>query len=182
VALAAAVAAVAFLSAGCRSPEEPDGPPEVTSPAASGPKAEMQAILDAAASAAGARPSAAVTWYTPDSLYDYINGQAEEFKDAGFVALAHAEYKAADATGDAYVEVDLYRMASPEAVAKVMVEPPPDSTADLAPGVRAYRAAGMCEFGAGPYYVRVTARLDPEGQAGLVDALARAIAEKAAAE
>jgi len=170
VLLALGLPAVALpcLSAGCAPSEEP---------AADGPKAEMRTLLHAAAAdAADARPAAEITWYTPQNLYDYIDGQAETFRDAGFVALAHAEYRAKGATGDAYVEVDLYRMTSAEAAGAVMQPPPPDDTLELAPGVQAYRAETLCEFAAGRYYVRISPRLDTAGQAGLVDALARALA------
>ncbi|MFO8015246.1 MAG: DUF6599 family protein [Phycisphaerae bacterium] len=173
--LALAVPAVALpcLPAGCAPAEEPETEP---SEDAGGPKAEMRTLLQAAADAADARPAGEVTWYSPENLYDYINGQAEQFRDAGFVALAHAEYRAKDAAGDAFVEVDLYRMASAEAARTVMTPPPPDDAVDLAPGVQAYRAETLCEFAAGPYYVRIVPRLDAAGQAGLVGALARRLA------
>jgi len=162
------VVALACLSAGCGSSEEPAS--------GDGPRAEMRRLLQTAADAANARPAGDVTWYTPDNLYDYIDGQAEEFLDAGFIGLAHGEYKAKGATGEAYVEVDLYRMTSAKATKAVMEPPPPDGRMELAPGVQAYRAETLCEFAAGPYYVRITARLDAEGQADMVDALARSLA------
>jgi len=171
--------ALACLWAGCGSSEEPAS----EAPAAgNGPRAEMRRLLQTASDAANARPAGEVTWYTPDNLYDYIDGQAEEFLDAGFIGLAHGEYKAKGATGDAYVEVDLYRMTSAEATKAVMEPPPPDGRMELAPGVQAYRAETLCEFAAGPYYVRITARLDAEGQADTVDALARSIASSVKAD
>jgi len=168
-----------LLPAGCAPSEEPASEAP-GSEVPRGPKEKMRLLLHAAA--ADARPVGEVTWYTPENLYDYIDGQAEEFLDAGFVALAHAEYRAKAATGDAYVEVDLYRMASAEAAGAVMQPPPPDDALELAPGVQAYRAETLCEFAAGPYYVRITPRLDAAGQADLVDALARAIARSMQAD
>ncbi len=167
--------ATVALAVGCQPSEEPEGAPP---PAPEGPRTQMRSLLDAAADECGAQAADDLTWYAPENLYDYINGQAEEFLDAGFVALAHAEVRPKGAAGDAYVEVDLYRMASGEAARTVMTPPPPDDAADLAPGVQAYRADGLCEFAAGPYYVRITARLDPDGLADLVDGLARAIATR----
>jgi len=158
--------AAVLLAAGCEGP----GPLQEAEQAA------MTALLNRAARAADARRVGEVTWYTPETLYDYIDGQAEEFLQAGFHRLAHSEYRAKGATGDAYVEVDLYRMASAEAAGAVMEPPPPDDALQLAPGVQAYRAETLCEFAAGPYYVRITPRLDAAGQAGLVDVLARALA------
>ena len=160
----------AIIGAGCSGSD--NGTP------ADSPQAALTKILDAA-KATGAAPYGDVLWYTRDSLYDYINGMAEEYLDAGFVGLAHSEWKAAGATGNAYVEIDLYDMGSAKGVAAVMTAPPPDKTAEIAPGVTAYRDEGICEFGAGRYYVRLTARPDAEGQKALLDALARAVAEKA---
>jgi hypothetical protein len=173
LALSCSVLALPCLSGGCAPAEEPETQP---SDDAGGPKAEMRALLQAAADAADARPTAEITWYTPENLYDYINGQAEQFRDAGFVLLAHGEYRAKEAAGDAYVEVDLYRMTSEQAARTVMVPPPPDDTAELAPGVEGYLGEELCEFVRGPYYVRITPRLDTEGQAVLVKDLARALA------
>jgi len=160
----------AIIGAGCNGSD--NGTP------ADSPQAALTPILDAA-KATGAAPYGEALWYTRDSLYDYINGMAEEYLDAGFVGLAHSEWKAAGATGNAYVEIDLYDMGSAKGVAAVMTAPPPDKTAEIAPGVTAYRDEGICEFGAGRYYVRLTARPDAEGQKALLDALARAVAEKA---
>jgi hypothetical protein len=162
----------ALILCGCNGSE--DAAP------ADGPRAEMMKILEAV-NATGAARQGDVLWYTPEDLYDYINGMAEEYLDAGFVRLSHSEWKAAGAAGNAYVEIDLYDMASPKGVAAVMTAPPQDKTAEVAPGVKAYRDEGVCEFGAGRYYVRLTARPDAEGQKALLDALARAVAEKASA-
>jgi hypothetical protein len=164
--------AAALVACGCNGAG--DGTPT------DGPRADMMKILDAAR-ATGAAPYGDVLWYTRDNLYDYINGMAEEFLGAGFVRLAHSEWKAAEATGNAYVEIDVYDMGSPKGVAAVMTAPPDDKTSEVAPGVRAYRDEGFCEFGAGRYYVKLTARPDAEGQEALLDALARAVAEKASA-
>ncbi len=162
--------AAALIVCGCNGSE--DAAP------ADGPRAEMMKILEAV-NATGAAQQGDVLWYTPEDLYDYINGMAEEYLDAGFVRLSHSEWKAAGAAANAYVEIDLYDMASPKGVAAVMTAPPQDKTAEVAPGVKAYRDEGVCEFGAGRYYVRLTARPDAEGQKALLDALARAVAEKA---
>ena len=164
--------AAALIVCGCNGSE--DAAP------ADGPRAEMMKILEAV-NATGAARQGDVLWYTPEDLYDYINGMAEAYLDAGFVRLSHSEWKAAGAAGNAYVEIDLYDMASPKGVAAVMTAPPQDKTAEVAPGVTAYRDEGLCEFGAGRYYVRLTARPDAEGQKALLDALARAVAEKASA-
>jgi len=170
-----AAAGLACLAAGCQWTDE-------GGPGGSDPQAAMTDILRSATDAAGAEPTGEITWYTPANLYDYIDGQAEEFLASGFVLLGHSEVKAKGAEGKAYIEIDIYDMADPEGVKKVMVAPPPDKAAEVAPGVQAYRDTGMCEFGAGRHYVRLTARIDTEGQEVLLDALARGIAEAAKAK
>jgi len=170
-----AAVALAWVAPGCDGPDE-------AAPADGDPQAALAGLLRAAVAAAGAEPAGETTWYTPANLYDYIDGQAEEFLAAGFVLLGHREVRAPGAEGRPYVEIDIYDMAGPEGVRKVMTEPPPDKAAEIVPGVQAYRDAGMCEFGAGRYYVRLTARFDPAGQAALLDALARGIAEAATTE
>jgi len=183
VLLTLGLSTVALLGAGAGcAPSEEAMQEGQAAPGAAGPRDEMHALLADAADAAGARPAGDITWYTPENLYDYINGQAEQFREAGFVALAHAEVRAKTATGDAYVEVDLYRMTSAEAAGSVMDPPPPNDALDLAPGVQAYRAETLCEFVAGPYYVRISPRVDPAGQAEMVEALARSLAGDITAE
>lgn len=168
-AIALVALAAAFAAAGCSPSEE--------APPADPARARLEKVLAAVRAETGAQAHGDVLWYGPDNLYDYINGQAEEYLAAGFERLVHSEWKAASGTGDGYVEIDLYDMASPKGVAAVLVPPPADKATELAPGVAAYLDAGMCEFGAGRYYVRLTARRDVEGQGPLVDALAKAVAK-----
>ena len=169
----APLGALALLAGGCREPDQ-------AAPEPSG-QAQMAGLLDAARTAARAEAKGKVAWYTRANLFDYIDGQAEEFFDAGFVLLGHTEWKPSDAAGDGYVELDLYDMGSPAGVAKVMPPPPGDKTVELAPGVAAYRDGDLCEFGAGRYYVRIVARRDDGGLKALVDGLAKGVAAKATA-
>ncbi|MBD3274345.1 MAG: hypothetical protein GF372_03495 [Candidatus Marinimicrobia bacterium] len=50
--------------------------------------------------------------YTPDNLYEYINGEAELYNDYGFVEMITAYYTQSDG-GDAAIAVDIYDMGSP---------------------------------------------------------------------
>ncbi|MBE3133505.1 MAG: hypothetical protein IMZ55_08525, partial [Acidobacteria bacterium] len=93
-------------------------------------RAAMTALHEAAGAAARAEARGPVTWYTRENLYDYIDGQAEEYFGAGFVLLGHTEWKPSGTAGDAYVELDLYDMGSPDGVAKVMPPPPGDKTVE----------------------------------------------------
>lgn len=50
--------------------------------------------------------------YTPDNLYEYINGEAELYNDYGFVEMITAYYTQSDG-GDAAIAVDIYDMGTP---------------------------------------------------------------------
>ena len=50
--------------------------------------------------------------YTPDNLYEYINGEAELYNDYGFAEMITAYYTQSDG-GDAAIAVDIYDMGAP---------------------------------------------------------------------
>lgn len=50
--------------------------------------------------------------YTPDNLYEYINGEAELYNDYGFAEMITAYYTQSDG-GDAAIAVDIYDMGTP---------------------------------------------------------------------
>lgn len=50
--------------------------------------------------------------YTPDNLYEYINGEAELYNDYGFTEMITAYYTQSDG-GDAAIAVDIYDMGTP---------------------------------------------------------------------
>ena len=51
--------------------------------------------------------------YSPDNLYEYINGAADGYLVFDFVVLAHADYRHPERKGQS-ITVDVYEMASPE--------------------------------------------------------------------
>jgi hypothetical protein len=170
-----AAAGLAALLAGCADP-------------GAGKEAQREKAREALtwivqqASAAKAQPIGGAAWYTSDNLHEYINGAAPGYVEAGFVLLAHSEWKDPERQDDAYVELDVYDMGSAAGVAKVFQEPPPDSTLELAPDAKAYLGETGLEFGVGRYYVKVTARRDAAGQRPFVERLARAVVAAAPPE
>jgi len=172
-ALAAGIAAV-VAAAGCT----PQAPPDARIEAA---EAKMIEILDAAQSAADAERLTEIAWYDAENLYKIIDGMAPEFVDAGFVLLAHTEWRDKGAEGPGYVELELYDMGSPQGSALVFDEPDPGSPGlPLPGGVKAYVGDAMIEFRTDRYYVKLTARRDPAGQQTLLRDFASAVAEAAA--
>jgi len=170
--LALILVACAVL-AGCDGGEEGPAPDESAQAAITG-------ILDATQVSTGAECLGKVAWYDAENLHQHINGMAPQFVDAGFVLLAHTEWRDKGSEGPGYVELDLYDMGSPDGAALVFDEPPEAEALPLPGGVKAYAGDALVEFRAGRYYARLTARRDPAGQQALLRALAAAVAEAAA--
>jgi len=142
----AAAALATILLVGCGS----------EAPSPDGARAEMADILDRAARAASAEPLGPTVRYTPEDLFEYINGMAAYFVDSGFERLAHAELVADGADG--YVEVDLYDMGRPEGALDVLCDARTEDTAYLPLGDEAHDEGRQIEFRAGRYYVKVVGR------------------------
>jgi len=166
-------AVLAVAAAGCA----PSAPPD---PRLEKSQAAMTAILSAAQSATDAERLTEIAWYDAENLYKVIDGMAPRFVDAGFVLLAHTEWRDKGSEGPGYVELDLYDMGSPQGSALVFDEPEAASTLLLPGGVKAYAGDALIEFRAGRYYARLGARRDPAGQQTLLRDLAAAVAEAAA--
>jgi hypothetical protein len=169
LALCAVMASLA--AAGCGK----SGPP---APAGDG-QAEMARILDAVQAATGAQRAAETAWYGPDTLHELIDGMDRYFLDAGFVRLACADWKAPGAAGDAYVELALYDMGSPEGALDVVADSRTDRTEYLDLGNEAQKTDDGLELRAGRYYARLTARRDVAGRQDFVRRLAEALARAA---
>jgi len=139
----------------------------------------MTTILQAVATHTPAQRLGDVAWYTPDNLHEYIDGMAPYFTDSGFVRLAHSEWRAAGAATDAYVELDLYDMGSPEGALDILGDLRTPETAYLDIGNDAHRMEDGIECRAGRYYVKIVARRDVAGQQDLLKTLAEAVAAAA---
>jgi len=166
-------AVLAVAAAGCTPPASPDVQIEAA-------EAKMIKILDAIQSATGAERLTEIAWFDAENLHKYINGMAPQFVDAGFVLLAHTEWRDKGSEGPGYVELDLYDMGSPDGAALVFNEPEAASALLLPGGVKAYAGDALIEFRTGRYYVKLTARRDPAGRQTLLRDLAEAVAEAAA--
>jgi hypothetical protein len=165
----------ALAAAGCGGGEHGAAPDEEA-------QAAIVEILQAAQADTEADRLAQVAWYAPETLHEYINGMAPRFVEAGFVALAHTEWRDREDEGPGYVELDLYDMGTPEGARAVFEAPEPGEAVALPGGVSAYADAGTIEFVAGRYYVKLTARRDVAAQAPLLKELAEAVAEVLAGE
>lgn len=90
-------------------------------------------------------------FYEPQTLFDYIDGQAETYLDYGFRLLITREYAAKGAT----LTVEVYRMESPDhAFGIYAAERSPEDT-DVAIGVQGFLGANVLGFWQGPYYCKI---------------------------
>ena len=144
-----------------------------------GGQAEVAKIIDAVASAVPAKCDDGITWYEADNLFEYIDGDAPRFHDAGFVRLAHTEWHPTGAAGKAYVEMDIYCTAKPLGALEIMADGRADSTKYAAVGSEAHEADELWEVRVGCYYIKLTPRHDADK--ALVQALAEAVAKAAPA-
>jgi len=162
----------AFVASGCGS-GEPAG--------SAAPRAAVTKILDGVAAAVPGRRADEVTWYEPENLYEYIDGAAGTYVDAGFVLLAHSEWRATGAKKGAYVELDVYDMGSPLGALDILADGRTPQTKYLDIGNEAQVSDEGIDLRVGRYYARLVARRDIEGQKEFVKAIATAVAKAAPA-
>jgi len=160
--------AAAVVAAGCGPSDSSGGDAQ---------RVQVAKMIDAVPSATSAQRMGDVVWYVPDSLYEYIDGDAVRFTDAGFARLAHSEWRSASAQGDAYVELDIYDQGSPQGALDIMADGRTPDTAYLDIGSEAHQIDDGMELRVGQYYVKLIARRDIGGQRDLVKAIAGAVAK-----
>jgi hypothetical protein len=135
----------------------------VSIPAASSP---LEDLFPSGKEAAGWWLSEKPRFFGPDTLWDYINGQAEVYLQYGFRRVGTADYKA-EKSGDALV-VEIYRMASPHHAFGIYAaeRSPDEKPVDI--GVQGYAGANVLNFWKGPYYVKLMSfKTSPAVQEGL---------------
>jgi hypothetical protein len=170
--LIAVAALAALIVSGCGSGD---------SSATAAPRAAVTNILDAVASSVAGSRDDDVTWYEPENLYEYIDGAAPTYTDAGFVILSHSEWRPKGGKEGAYVELDIYDMGSPLGALERLADGRTPQTQYLDIGNEAQASGSDIDLRVGSYYVKLVARRDIEGQKEFVKAIATAIAKSAPA-
>ncbi len=113
--------------------------------------------------------------FTADNLYEYIDGAADKFTQAGFGHVQTTDYRfqnTVDATAD------VYTMKTPEAARQIFEEESSPGSQALELGDRAQLSEGTLLFTHGRFYVKVVAFGNPPGIAGGIETLGRAIEAK----
>jgi hypothetical protein len=120
----------------------------------------------------GGVKSSATRTFEASHLWEYIDGDADKYIQAGVVKTLTSDYRfnnQVDATADVFV------MAKPEGAQKIYDS---ESAAESQPvqiGEAGRLAKGSLTFHQGPYYVRVVAYEDSPGVAQALTDLARAL-------
>ena len=108
-------------------------------------------------------------------LWEYIDGDAEKYLQAGVVRTLTSDYRfndKVDATADVYV------MAKPEGAKKIFDSDSAAESQAVNVGEGGRAAKGSLTFHQGPYYVRVVAYEDSPAVSQAVAGLARAISSR----
>ena len=113
--------------------------------------------------------------FAAKDLWQYIDGDAEQYVSAGVVSTSTADYKY---QGQVEAVVDIFTMGDPGGAQKVMGTGQQKDAKPLQLGDAGVALAQSVNFRKGPYFVRIVAyEATPDGQQALV-ALAKAVEAK----
>ena len=112
--------------------------------------------------------------FTPDDLYEHIDGNADLFKSFGFEEAAVGDYVPTGAD-EGWISVEVYDMGAPLHAFGIYRAEKADGVKGVPIGVQGYESAGVIAFWKGRYYVKVSS-IEGEGAVG-----ARRLAETVAA-
>jgi len=108
-------------------------------------------------------------------LWEYIDGDADKYVQAGVVKTLTSDYRF---KGKSDAVVDIYVMALPEGAMKTYESESSEGSTPLALGDAGRYAKGCLTFHQGPYFVRLVAYVDSLEMAKALEALARAVSGK----
>ncbi|MEJ2091986.1 MAG: hypothetical protein P8X65_07305 [Syntrophobacterales bacterium] len=130
---------------------------------------------------AGFTPLATLQTYGPDNLSDKIDGKAGLYLSAGFKEMACRSFRLSEA-GQAYVEVFIYDMGSPQnAYAVFSSQRRPDSTG-ISLTANAYKTDNALFFSRGRFYVEIVGDRASEALQGALKTYATALLAKMPSE
>ncbi|MBN1460188.1 MAG: hypothetical protein JXA57_11675 [Armatimonadetes bacterium] len=92
--------------------------------------------------------------YTPENLYEYINGNADLFLSYGFQGAAVGDYVPSDGS-KAWITVDIYDLKAALHAFGVYRSERPTDVIPLAVGAEGYSSEGLLAFWQGPYYIKL---------------------------
>jgi hypothetical protein len=111
--------------------------------------------------------------YTPDNLFEYINGGAELYISYDFINLAARTYSK---EGFPEIKIDIFDMSRSANAFGVFTHSREKVDDFIAPDVESEYAGGLLTFWKGKYYVSILAYPETEEKKNLVQQVGRAIA------
>ena len=100
--------------------------------------------------------------YTKENLYEHVDGHAEYFISAGFVALAVAEYVSAGSKSTAAeIQTEVFDMGKSIQAFGVLADESGENPVPVPLGTMGFKTSGGVNFIKGRYYVKISA-LDPK--------------------
>jgi len=153
------VAAVLLILIGCGGSEKSEMP--------------LKEPLPEKFGAIGAERSTGITTYGPDSLWEYIDGGADQYLDYGFKDVKTAEYR----FGETDIVVDVYEFSDATNAYGLYSVLRPEQPEIINIGVEGYVAPASVEFVKGNRLVRLVAFDESEDTRSLLVGIAKIIAE-----
>ncbi|HCC70880.1 MAG TPA: hypothetical protein DEQ09_07000 [Bacteroidales bacterium] len=107
--------------------------------------------------------------YTPDNLWDYINGAADSYNALGFKELNVADYN----NGKKHnIKLEIYHHANENLAFGIYAMERAPSYNFFKLGIQAYHEKGLIHFLKGKYYVKITTNSDKKKILAALDELA----------
>lgn len=129
----------------------------------------------------GFKPLAPVQTFGPQNLSDKINGKAELYLAAGFQEMSCRSFQVAEA-GNAYVEVFIYDMGTPQNAFAVFSGQRRPGSPDSPLTANAYTTANALFFTRGRYYVEIVGDQASSALQNSLQTYAAALLDKLPAE
>jgi hypothetical protein len=120
----------------------------------------------------GAAAEGSPSFYTPDSLYQYIDGGADVYLLYNFRLLLHEDFK----SGEAELTADIYDMGKTEDAFGMYAAERSPGYKFVTVGVEGYRSEGVLNFLQAHYYVKLAG--SGAGANALLDQLARILSQR----
>ena len=112
--------------------------------------------------------------FSPETLFDYINGAADLYLSYAFQELSVAEYKGEK---KARVTVEVYRHQDPNQAFGIYSQERLAGAEGVDLGAQGYREPGILIFISGSYYVKISGLNLADNDPGILLSLARRIEE-----
>lgn len=136
-----------------------------------GCREKAASVLPPSGAVAGWEKTGTTQTYTAENLWQYLDGGAEEYVNAGVVSAATSDYKF---QGNLEAVVDVYTMKSPNGAQKLLdTEPPSGQAVPVGDAARLYTQSLI--FRKGPSLVRITAYEPAPGEGDALLSLAHGI-------